>query len=417
MQEFTLSLLSSLEVTQNLKIILSKLIIAFTLVLASFMTWFIIHAVILKTVRRITLASRNKIDDILMTSGLLHRLSLLVPVLCLYAGIDLVFPGMDSIVFAVRRILLGIIIVISMVSIHAFLTGIEQFYNTLTIAKRTPIRGYIQLIKVFLLVVGIVFVISTLLGKSPWGIVSGIGAMTAIILLVFKDSILGFVASIQLNANNMVEIGDWIEMPKYTADGDVMEINLNTIKVQNWDKTISTIPTYALISDSFKNWRGMQQSGGRRIKRCLNIDMASIAFCTPEMIQNFRKVGILTDYIDNKIREIDEDNKHGSFDKGIILNGRSLTNIGTFRAYVESYLKNHSAIHQDMTLLVRQRQPGPHGLPIEIYAFCNDTRWTFYEGIQSDIFDHILAVVPQFGLRVFQTPSGADIALLHNGTP
>ena len=236
--------------------------------------------------------------------------------------------------------------------------------------------------------------------------------MAAVLMLVFKDTILGFVASIQLSANKMVVPGDWIEMPSHNADGDVLDISLNTVKVQNWDKTITTIPTYALVSESFRNWKGMEESGGRRIKRSVTIDMKSIKFCTPEMIKKFKKIQILHDYIEKKEKELNEHNKKYEIDNSVLVNGRRMTNIGVFRAYIVSYLHNHPEINNEMTSMVRQLEPTDKGLPLQIYVFSSDKRWVYYEKIQSDIFDHILAVAPEFDLRVFQNPSGYDVVKL-----
>jgi len=236
--------------------------------------------------------------------------------------------------------------------------------------------------------------------------------MTAVLMLIFKDSILGLVAGVQLSFNDMVRIGDWIEMPNFGADGDVMDITLNTVKVQNWDKTISTIPAYAMISNSFKNWRGMSESGGRRIKRSLSIDMNSIRFCTAEMIERFKKIQYITEYIEKKSIELESYNKEYNIDDSTLVNGRRLTNVGTFRAYIQAYLKNHPMIHKDMTFLVRQLKPTETGLPIEIYVFSTDQNWVNYEGIQADIFDHLLAILPAFDLRVHQTPTVDDVAAL-----
>jgi len=236
--------------------------------------------------------------------------------------------------------------------------------------------------------------------------------MTAVLILVFKDSILGLVAGIQLSANDMVRIGDWIEMPEFGADGDVTDVTLNTVKVQNWDKTITTIPAYALISDSFKNWRGMSESGGRRIKRSISIDMDSIKFCTPEMLERFESFGAISEYINTKRAEIEAFNATLDTDISVVVNRRNLTNVGTFRAYVEFYLRSHPNIHHGMTFLVRQLPPDEHGLPIEIYVFSSDQDWINYEGIQADIFDHMLAVIPMFDLAVFQSPSGSDSRIL-----
>jgi miniconductance mechanosensitive channel len=228
-------------------------------------------------------------------------------------------------------------------------------------------------------------------------------------MIIFRDAILGFVAGIQLTANRMVSRGDWIEMPKYQADGDVIEVSLTTVKVQNWDKTITTIPTYAMISESFKNWRGMSESKGRRIKRAVNIDIGSIKFCTAEMLERFRKIQFIAEYIERKKEELAKHNESVPTDNKSLANGRQLTNIGTFRSYVLAYLRNHPSLDQDMTFLVRQLPPSEHGLPIEIYVFSNDIEWVSYEAIQADIFDHILAVVSEFDLRVFQSPAGSDL--------
>jgi miniconductance mechanosensitive channel len=254
-----------------------------------------------------------------------------------------------------------------------------------------------------------VFVASTIIGKSPVILFSGLGAMTAVLMLIFKDPIMGLVGGIQLSANRMLSVGDWLEMPKYGANGDVIDVTLTSVKVQNWDKTITTIPTYALISDSFKNWRGMQESGGRRIMRNIRIDATSVRFLSEEQIAWLRKASLLTRYIDTRMEEINRYNAEQAQDLTCPINGRRLTNLGTFRAYLDQYLRNHPGIHQGMTMMVRQLEPGADGVPIQIYAFANTTAWVEYEGIQSDIFDHVLAVVPQFGLRLHQTPTGHDI--------
>jgi miniconductance mechanosensitive channel len=232
--------------------------------------------------------------------------------------------------------------------------------------------------------------------------------LAAVLLLVFRDTILGFVASIQLSANNMVKPGDWIEMPSHNADGTVLDISLNTVKVQNWDKTIATVPTYALVSESFRNWKGMEESGGRRIKRSINIDMNSVRFVDDELAEKFKKIHLLKAYVESREEEILKYNEENKIDGSILVNGRRMTNLGTFRKYVEEYLRKHPKIHNDMTFLVRQLQPDERGLPIEIYVFSNDQAWANYETIQADIFDHILAVIPEFELRVFQNPSGRD---------
>jgi len=303
-------------------------------------------------------------------------------------------------------------IIIGMLVINAFLSSVVDIYRTYEFARRTPIRGFMQVVKIVVFIAGGIIILGILVGRDPTKILAGFGAMTAVSMLIFKDAILGFVAGIQISANNMVHMGDWIAMPKYGADGDVIDITLTTVKVQNWDKTISTIPAYSLISDSFKNWRGMSESGGRRIKRAINLDMNTVRFCNPMMLDKFRHIEHIAEYIDAKQTEIDAYNTANNIDHTELVNGRRMTNVGTFRAYVIAYLKNHPKINQNMTFLVRQLHPTECGLPIEIYVFSSDTVWANYEAIQADIFDHILAVVPEFGLRVFQNPTGSDFSRL-----
>ena len=250
-------------------------------------------------------------------------------------------------------------------------------------------------------------------GKSPLAILGGIGAMTAVLMLIFKDTILSFVSSIQISGYGLIHKGDWIEMPKYGADGDVIDIALHTIKVQNWDKTITVIPTSKLTEDSFKNWRGMTQSGGRRIKRSVNIDLNTVKFCDEDMIERFGKIQLISEYVKNKQEELNKYNEENNIDETQLVNGRRMTNIGTYRAYIEAYLRSHNKINHDLTYMVRQLAPGPSGLPIEIYAFTNDIAWLNYEAIQADIFDHILAVTSHFNLSIYQNPSGYDISKIN----
>lgn len=299
----------------------------------------------------------------------------------------------------------------------AFFTLLDIF-QALTDLRATrsqfPLRGLLQTVKLIASVLTGIFLVSLLMDKSPLLLLSGLGAISAVLLLVFKDPILGLVAGIQLSANNMLSVGDWLEMPKYGADGDVVDIALTTVKVRNWDKTITTIPTYALISDSFKNWRGMTESGGRRIKRCVYLQMSSIGFLDEQTLTRLHKADLLAPYLEEKLAQIKETNTSSKTDMSILLNGRRLTNIGTFRQYLLSYLKNHPKIHQNMTLLVRQLQSTNLGLPIEIYAFTSTTNWNEYENIQSDIFDHVLAVLHEFKLQVHEAPTGQDLRHLQS---
>jgi miniconductance mechanosensitive channel len=314
------------------------------------------------------------------------------------------------------RVLAGVSGAVSIYLIFIWLSVLFALLDTVQVVSEkrghkrgVPVKGFVQAVKLVATVVGLIFVLAVMLNKSPVFLFSGLGALTAVLLLVFKDAILGFVAGIQISANQMVKIGDWIEMPKAGADGDVIDVSLTTVKVQNWDKTITTIPTYSLISESFKNWRGMSESGGRRIKRSINFDISSIRFADEDQLASWSKIGLVREHLANKRREIALDNERLGDEANVLGNGRRLTNIGTFRAYCLAYLRNHPHIHQEMTLLVRQLQPTEHGLPLEIYVFVNNTAWAFYEGVQSDIFDHLLAVAKVFDLRVFQQPSGGDV--------
>ena len=314
----------------------------------------------------------------------------------------------------IQRIAFSYMVLVFVAALSKLLDAADDVYRSFEVSKSRPIKGYLQVLKIIAYVIGTIVIIAVLTDRSPLLLLSGIGAATAVLMLIFQNSILGLVASIQLASNNMVQIGDWIEMPKYGADGDVIDISLHTVKVQNWDKTIITIPTHALISDSFKNWKGMSEAGGRRIKRSIYIDMTSIKFCDEEMLERFKKIRYIQQYINDKTEEIEEYNKKLGIDAESLVNGRHLTNIGTFRAYIMQYLKNHPRIHKGMTQIVRQLEPTEKGLPIEIYAFTNDTAWAAYESIRPDIFDHILAVVPEFDLRLFQNPSGHDLRLQGN---
>ncbi|BEL74072.1 MULTISPECIES: mechanosensitive ion channel family protein [Serratia] len=301
------------------------------------------------------------------------------------------------------------ILAFTLLSLFSLLDTLLALLRQSPISNQLPLRGIFQGLKLVAAVLIGIMIVSLLMGKSPLLLLSGLGAMTAVLMLVFKDPILGLVAGIQLSANDMLKIGDWLEMPKYGADGAVTDIGLTTVKVRNWDNTVTTIPTYALISDSFKNWRSMSESGGRRIKRSLNIDTGSVHFLSEEEQRRLQRNPLLHSYLNDKTQELSRHNQEIAIDLASPLNGRRLTNLGTLRAYLEAYLRAHPRIHQNMTLMVRQLAPTPEGLPLEIYAFTNTTVWAEYESIQADIFDHILAVIDEFGLRVHQTPTGNDL--------
>ena len=392
-------------------------------IFAGYLAWFLLAlaviavAMVVKLItRRIVLAAisyfvkrtQTTWDDALVKRRFFSRLAHLAPALIVYFGA----PLFGSAVGLIERVALVYMVMTGVLSFSAFLSAVDDIYHTFSVSRQKPIKGYIQLVRIFIFVFVGIIALATLMDRSPWLLLSGLGAMTAVLLLIFRDTILGLVASVQLSSNDMVRIGDWIEMPKYGADGDVVDVTLHTVKVRNWDKTITAIPAYQLISDSFKNWRGMAESGGRRIKRAIDIDMTSVRFCDAEMLARFEKYQLITDYVKQRRQEIADYNKAHNVDTAYLINGRNMTNLGTFRAYLVAYLRSHPKIHQDMTFLIRQLSPTPTGIPLEIYVFSNDQEWANYEAIQADIFDHVLAVVPLFDLRVFQNPSGYDFRSL-----
>jgi len=364
--------------------------------------------VIVATLARIILSSESKRDDVFARMKVFSRLSHVAPAMVIYAlgpALFASFPMVQKIIETASLIYLTLMIVLF---IDALISAGLAIYRTYNISKTFPITSFVQIAKLLLYFFGAITILSLLLGKSPFAFFAGLGAMTAVLMLVFKDPILGFVAGIQLSANRMVSVGDWIEMPKFSVDGDIIEIGLTTVKIRNFDKTITTIPTQSLINDSFKNWRGMQETGGRRIKRAVHLDVGSVKFCTAEMLERFARIQFIADYIATKKSELSEFNTSSGVDTSTLVNGRHMTNLGTFRAYVEAYLRAHPKISDEFTLLVRQLKPTEHGLPIEIYVFTTTTDWLEYESIQSDIFDHLLAAASEFDLRLFQNPTGAD---------
>lgn len=392
--------------------ILSTLLLTLTILLICLVTYIVLKKILLSIISKIIKRNKLKWDDILLENKLIHRSINIVPGVLFY-NLTAFYESPELTKVLQRIASIYVMLVLAFV-VSSLLDSIDDIYRMKPVSNVRPIKGLLQVVKIVVFIVIAIIIIATLLDQSPLILLSSIGALTAVFSFVFKDSILGFIAGIQLTSNDMLRIGDWIEMPKYGADGDVIDITLNTVKVQNWDKTYVTIPAYALISDSFKNWRGMFQFGGRRIKRSIFIDVNSICFCTEEMIDNFKKVHFLKDYVINKEKELEEYNGKNNIDTEQKINGRRMTNIGTFRAYMLNYLANHPGIDQDKTIMVRQLAPGEHGVPMEIYAFTRDTIWATYETVQSDIFDHIYAVAGEFGLRIFQTPSGYDLRNLQD---
>ena len=360
--------------------------------------------IILKPINSWFRKTKTKLDDIFLQSGFFNRLIYLIPLLFLY-NLEGIFSQYSIII---HRILNSIFVLIIFICINVLLSAFGDIYDRSRFSRRIHIKGYLQVVKLILFIVGILGIITILTGQSPVYLLSGIGALTAVLMLVFKDTILSFVATIQINSNDLFKIGDWVDAPQFGADGDVVDIALHTVKIQNWDKTITIIPTHKLIDSSFKNWRGMTDSGGRRIKRAIYIDISTIRFWDEELLRRFQQFDLLQDYLESKLKEVDNSNQTVAANLDQIVKGRLFTNIGTFRAYIKAFLKNHSDIHDEMTFLIRQLPPGEKGLPMEIYVFTKDTDWVRYESIQSDIFDHLMAIVSEFDLKVFQNPSGND---------
>lgn len=388
---------------------ITDFIIAFALIVV---VYYVLKYVVLGIIRRIVRRSNTTWDDALYQNKVFSKALLLVPGILLMAVEPFTlaeFPvGLERIMLFTQIYLIAVTISV----LNAFLNSIYDIYQGFEVSKSKPIKGYLQVFKIILFVIGAIFVISMLIGRSPLYLLGGLGAFSAVLLLIFKDPILGLVGGIQISANDMVRPGDWIVMNKSGADGVVTDISLTTVKVQNWDKTITTIPTYSLVSESFVNWRGMEESGGRRIKRSINIDMNSVKFASPEQLGKLKKIKLVSNYLDKTEKELKAYNEKNNIDDEVLVNGRRQTNLGIFRAYVAEYLKNNPNINQDMTFLVRQLQPGESGIPIEIYVFSKVQEWGKYEDIQSDIFDHLLATIPEFELQVFQNPSGADFRKL-----
>ena len=370
-------------------------------ILFAYILFLITKKIILKTISKIFEKTSTTLDDVLIEKKVFNKFPYLVPLVFLYILSDLL-PFLKII----DRFILSLIALIILISLNAVINAINDLYKKTSFNKELNIKSYLQVLKLIINLVGIIIITAMVAGKSPVYFLSGLGALTAVLIIVFKDTILSLVSSIQINSNNLFKIGDWIEAPQFEADGNVIDIALHSVKVQNWDKTISVIPTSKLTESSFKNWKGMSDSGGRRIKRSIKINMKSIKFCSNEMIEKYKSIELIKTYINAKIKDIFIHNSEKNIDENDLLNGRALTNIGTFRAYVELYLKNHSKIHKEMTFLVRQLAPQPDGLPIEIYVFSKDTNWVNYESIQSDIFDHLLAILPAFELEIFQNLSG-----------
>ncbi|MHC1694372.1 MAG: mechanosensitive ion channel family protein [Eubacteriales bacterium] len=406
MRNLIKELFSYLQLEEKLPDFLYYTLIVLSAAIVCFVLAFIIRTVILRLITKLVIKSKVKWDDHLLRRKVFNRIAYLVYPLIVSMFIGLFPEDTQSWIHRINEVFVVLVVTLA---VSSLMDAGNDIYSDYEIAKLRPIKGFIQAFKIALFIISGIVIVSSLLNKTPLYILGGLGALTAVFMLVFQNSILGFVAGVQLTSNDMVRIGDWIEMPKYDANGTVTEMSLSTVKVENFDRTITSIPANALVSDSFKNWRGMQDCGARRIMRSIYVDIASIGFCTLEQLEGFKKIRLLDDYISVRSKEIQQYNERLDVSGDELVNGRHMTNIGVFRMYILNYLKNHPSIRQDMIIMVRQLATQSQGLGLELYAFASTTKFTEYEDIQSDIFDHILAVAPVFGLRIFQSPTGYDI--------
>ena len=392
---------------------LDNLAVLLIIILLALAVDYICRYILLGAFKKFAKKTTNQLDDLIIEKKIINKGMHIIPSILIFTMLPLAYPSPadKEILVLLQKLCQIYIITVSLLFINSLLNlGVELFHRNDKF-KDKPLKGFVQIVQVILFSVGIILLISILINESPSTIFTGIGASAAILMLVFKDTILGFVAGIQLSANDMLRVDDWISMPKYGADGTVIEITLNTVKVKNFDNTISTIPPYALISESFQNWRGMRESPGRRIKRSINLDMNSVKFCTPEMLEKYRKISLLAGYIDDTENKLQTYNQTNQIDNTILVNGRRQTNLGVFRAYLQRYLESLPEVNKEMICMVRHLQPTEKGIPMELYFFSSIKDWVIYETIQADVFDHVLAVIPEFDLQIFQELSGSDVRM------
>lgn len=393
---------------------IESLIILMVIFFLAFIADRITKRIIITSLKTYAKKTKSTWDDIFFEKKVFHRLAHIAPAIVINYTIEYALDPVGIVDF-IKLLTEIYMVIVTVLVLDSFISALHEIYLSFPISREKPIKGYIQVVKIFIFFIGAILVISILSHTPVLKLLAGLGALAAVLLLVFKDTILGLVASIQVSANNMVKPGDWISMPSRGADGTVLEITLNTVKVQNWDKTISTFPTYALVTESFNNWKGMEESGGRRIKRSINIDMKSVRFFDEKLKAELKKVQLIRPYIEERESEIKKFNEEHQVDTTMPVNGRRMTNLGVFRKYLEAYLKQHPKVRNEMTFLIRHLQPTETGLPIEVYVFSKEQEWAKYEALQSDIFDHILAALEYFDLRVFQNPTGSDFQNLLKG--
>ena len=389
-----------LGLSEGLSTGIAETIATLSLILVSIGLYFLVKYILKKTLYAIVQRSTNKYDDLLIKNKVIGRVCLLVPALLISSLLPSVLPDFPDTAAALLKVVkIAEIFIVTMI-FSSIVSTLEDIYNTQEMSKLKPITSLVQVIKIVLYVIAVLVSIAYLLDTKISTILISLGTISAVLMLVFQDFIKGFVGSIQLSANDMLRIGDWIAMGP--ADGNVLEINLTTVKVQNWDNTITTIPTYQMVSSPFTNWRGMSESGGRRIARTINIDVNTVRYCTPEMIEKYKHYGLVKEYLIEREKDIAEYNKANNIDTSEIMNGRQQTNLGIFRAYIKAYLNNNPKLNHNLTMMVRQMQPTEFGVPLQIYAFSSDKQWVNYEEIQSDIFDHIISAAPMFDLKIYQ---------------
>lgn len=418
LKRWTHALLEWLGVTSDPSDNLDRWVAFALVVLAAVLFDVLLQMGVVHGVRKLVERTRVKWDDTLFSVPVLKRVCHVLSAILLAVVLPVVFETDSSERVIVMRFMQVYIIITVLRFVNALLYAAFRIAASRPVWQNKPIKGLRQTAQGIVLLICTILIVSVLLDKSPTILLTGLGASAAVLMLIFRDSILGFVSGIQLSANDMLKVGDWISVPKYGADGNVEEVSLTTVKIRNWDNTIVMLPPYLLTTDSFTNWHAMQLSGGRRVMRSVAIDMTSVRFCTPEMLARYRTIDLLRDYIDQTERRVEEYNAAHGFQSGERrINGLHQTNLGVFRAYLVRYLQNEVPVNKDMTLMVRQMQPTETGLPMQLYFFTDTVDWIVYEGIQSDVFDHVLAVIPEFGLRVFQNPSGADISSLRNPVP
>jgi len=397
---------TSLGVSNSNASYLNMIAMLIGLLIVLFIIDFIVRKILLRIFSKLAERSKSNFDDLMVNNKVFRNVAHIIPLLVAIEYVPMVFLDFPYWENIIEKSLIVFGIILTLWVVRSFLNTLKDYFKTLPRLKDKPIDSYIQVFMIFAWVVGLFSAFAIITGIPFLKFITGLGAASAIIILVFKDTILGFVASIQVSINDMVRIGDWITFDNYGADGDVIEINLSTVKVQNFDKTITTIPTYALISDSFKNWRGMTTSGGRRIKRSLSIKLSSVKYLTVNEVDKLKNIQIISSYLNKRQQDIDAFNTTNNIDKSQLLNGRNLTNLGVFRKYLETYIESHSAINKDMTIMVRQLAPSSQGIPIEVYAFSSDKRWQNYEYIMADVFDHVIAAVPYFDLEIYELTPG-----------